>query len=75
MKCGKCTNTVTSLHGIPIGRSAHMSDPKTPMWCYDCYVQDYGTDEEIAEWVEEHKNDPLGMELDRAIEADAFPGK
>lgn len=68
MNCTKCGTRSVSLYGVPTGRFAYMPDPLAAKWCYDCWVQDYGSEEELAEWIEERK-------IDRAIEADAFPNK
>ena len=46
MNCDKCGQKSVGLYGIPIGRFAHMPDPMVPKWCYECYVEYYGTDEE-----------------------------
>jgi hypothetical protein len=64
MCCAKCRKKVVALYGIPTGRFNYMSDPQSPKWCYECYVEDYGTDEEREE-----------IAIDRACDRDAFPNK
>ena len=72
MNCQKCGERSTSLYGIPTGRFPHMCDPQAPKWCYECYVEDYGTDEEREVLAAERA---VEMSIDRSIEADAFPNK
>lgn len=69
MTCAKCGCKPVALYGVP-GAGLGVQ------WCYDCWVQDYGTDEDLAEWIEQNKDiHAQAMELDRAIEASAFPNK
>lgn len=67
MNCDKCGNRATALYGIPTGKFRVMSDPLAPKWCYDCYVQDYGTEEELAAWIDEQKDE---QKIDLAIARD-----
>jgi hypothetical protein len=63
MTCAKCNKTAAALYGIPTGRFAHMPDPMAPKYCYECYVEGYGTDEEREALAEE-------KQIDQAIESD-----
>lgn len=68
MTCANCGENATSLYAIPRPLSRWFNDPRAPQWCYDCWVQVYGSDEELADWINK-------QDIDKAIAADAFPNK
>jgi hypothetical protein len=59
MTCDKCGKEASSFHGEPRRTVDGTNLVSQHHYCYDCFQELYGE----------------GEELDRAVEADAFPNK